>query len=222
MYATRDVYHHYIAPEASESRLVWVGRINTLIILLGSLFFSLMIGEKITSWLIYALWLMAAGLWLPNILQVIWWRFNSWGYLSAWIANLAISWLIVWILPSVGIGVGMTQEWQFWWAMILCLPIYLFFTYITKPEDKEKLAIYYAMTRPPGFWKPIRAYAIEKSYISTDDDVDCSINVKDIFGLICSVATYIAALLGIVFVFIQTALGILLIAISIVAGFLHL
>ena len=219
MYATRDVYHHYIAPEATEKRLVWVGRINTLIILIGSLFFSLMIGEKITSWLIYALWLMAAGLWLPNILQVIWWRFNSWGYLSAWIANLAISWLIVWILPSLGIGTGMTQEWQFWWAMILCLPIYLFFTYITKPEDKEKLAIYYAMTRPPGFWKPIKKLAIEKNYISPESNMIYSLKFKDIVGLICSILTYITALLGIVFIFMEIIVGIILIVISFISGF---
>ena len=220
LYATRDIYHHYMEPDASEKKLINISRINTFMVLTGSIFFTQMIGEQITSWLIYALWLMAAGLWLPNILQVIWWRFNSWGYLSAWIANLAISWLIVWILPSLGIGVGMTQEWQFWWAMILCLPIYLFFTYITKPEDKEKLAIYYAMTRPPGFWKPIKAYAIEKGYLSIEEDVDCSLKLKDIFGLICSVATYVTALLGIVFIFIQTVFGILLIIISIIAGFL--
>jgi len=46
---------------------------------------------------IFALWIMAAGIWLPNILQVVWWRFNAWGYLSAWIANLGLSWLVVWI-----------------------------------------------------------------------------------------------------------------------------
>ena len=207
MYATRDVYHHYIAPEATEKRLVWVGRINTLIILIGSLFFSLMIGEKITSWLIYALWLMAAGLWLPNILQVIWWRFNSWGYLSAWIANLAISWLIVWILPSLGIGTGMTQEWQFWWAMILCLPIYLFFTYITKPEDKEKLAIYYAMTRPLGFWKPIREIALQKGYITEADDAVDSWGARDFWGCVFSVLSYGLWMLGIAWLLLNDMKG---------------
>jgi hypothetical protein len=39
--------------------------------------------------------IMAAGIWLPSILQVVWWRFNSWGYLSSWIANLGLSWQYV-------------------------------------------------------------------------------------------------------------------------------
>jgi len=34
-YITRDLYHHYINPNASERRLVWAGRISTFIILIG-------------------------------------------------------------------------------------------------------------------------------------------------------------------------------------------
>ena len=50
-------------------RLVWVGRAATLVLLVGSFFYGLMM-EEITRWLIFALWLMSAGIWLPNILQV--------------------------------------------------------------------------------------------------------------------------------------------------------
>ncbi|NIP72185.1 MAG: sodium:solute symporter, partial [Gemmatimonadetes bacterium] len=67
-------------PDAGERTLVWVGRLATAVLLLGSFFYGLMM-EEITPWLIFALWLMMAGIWLPNILQVVWWRFNAWGYL---------------------------------------------------------------------------------------------------------------------------------------------
>ena len=102
MYFTRDLYLHYFKPKADEKELVWVGRIATFVLLIGSFFYGLMMAE-LTSWLIFALWLMAAGVWLPNILQVVWWRFNAWGYLSSWIANLGLSWLVVWILPHFGV-----------------------------------------------------------------------------------------------------------------------
>ena len=88
VYATRDLYHHYINPKATEKRLILVGRISTLIILIGSFIYGMMMTEEITKYLLFALWIMAAGVWLPNILQVVWWRFNSWAYLSSWIANL--------------------------------------------------------------------------------------------------------------------------------------
>ena len=98
-YATRDLYHHYFKPKATDKELVWVGRVSTLILLVGSFIYGSMMKE-ITQWLIFALWIMAAGIWLPSILQVVWWRFNSWGYPSSWIANLRLIRLVVLVLPE--------------------------------------------------------------------------------------------------------------------------
>ena len=165
MYITRDFYHHYINPEASEQKLVSVGRVSTIIILIGSFIFGLIIGEEITAWLIFALWIMAAGVWLPNILQVIWWRFNSWGFLSAWIANLGLSWLVVWILPHFGVIPELPDYLQFWALFVLNAMIYLPVTFLTKPENMDHLVAYYVMSRPIGFWGPVRAEAIKQGLI---------------------------------------------------------
>ena len=165
MYATRDFYHHYINPDASEQKLVSVGRVSTIIILIGSFIFGLIIGEEITAWLIFALWIMAAGVWLPNILQVIWWRFNSWGFLSAWIANLGLSWLVVWILPHFGVIPELPDYLQFWALIVLNAMIYLPVTFLTKPENMDHLVAYYVMSRPIGFWGPVRAEAIKQGLI---------------------------------------------------------
>ena len=67
--------------------------------------------------MIFALWLMMAGIWLPNILQVVWWRFNAWGYLSSWMANLGVSWLVVWVLPAFGVIPPLPEYLQFWLLM---------------------------------------------------------------------------------------------------------
>ena len=164
LYATRDLFHHYAKPDASEKELVWVGRISTLILLVGSFFFGLMM-EDITSWLIFAIWIMAAGIWLPNILQVIWWRFNSWGYLSAWMANLAFSWLIVWILPHYGLIPELADYQQFWLLMIFGAFVYIPVTFLTKPENMDHLVKYYVQARPIGFWGPVRKEAIQRGLI---------------------------------------------------------
>ncbi len=158
MYFTRDLYLHYFKPKASEKELIWVGRIVTFFLLIGSFFYGLMMKE-ITSWLIFALWLMAAGIWLPNILQVVWWRFNSWGYLSSWIANLGLSWLVVWILPYFGILPKLPDYQQFWLLMILGALIFLPVTLLTKPENMDHLVKYYVMSRPIGWWGPVRKEA---------------------------------------------------------------
>lgn len=165
MYATRDFYHHYVNPRASENKLVVVGRFSTFIILIGSFIFGTIIGEEITQWLIFALWIMAAGVWLPNILQVVWWRFNSWGYLSAWIANLGLSWLVVWILPRFGVIPELPDYMQFWILVALNALVYLPITFLTKPENMDHLVKYYVMSRPIGFWGPIKREAINRGLI---------------------------------------------------------
>lgn len=157
-YATRDLYHHYFKPWASEKELVWVGRISTLILLLGSFLYGLMM-EEITQWLIFALWIMAAGIWLPSILQVVWWRFNSWGYLSSWIANLGLSWLVVWVLPEFNVIPVLPDYLQFWIMMVLGGFIYFPITFLTPPENMDKLVKYYVMSMPLGWWKPVRQEA---------------------------------------------------------------
>ncbi len=164
LYITRDLYHHYVNPHASEKKLVWVGRVATIVVLLGSFLYGSMM-EEITKWLIFALWIMAAGVWLPNILQVVWWRFNSWGYLSSWIANLGLSWLIVWVLPAFGILPELPDYLQFWLLMALGTIIYLPVTFLTPPDDMDRLVRYYVQSRPIGFWRPVRMEAERQGLI---------------------------------------------------------
>ncbi len=164
-YATRDLYHHYFKPKATEKELVWAGRISTLILLIGSFIYGSMIKE-ITQWLIFALWIMAAGIWLPSILQVVWWRFNSWGYLSSWIANLGLSWLVVWVLPEFHLLPDLPDYLQFWIMMVLGGLIYLPITFLTKPEDMDRLVKYYVMSRPLGWWKPVRLEAERRGLVA--------------------------------------------------------
>jgi Na+(H+)/acetate symporter ActP len=171
LYATRDLYHHYINPEASETKLVWAGRVNTFILLIGSFVLGLTM-KSITEWLIFALWLQAAGIWIPSILQVVWWRFNSWGYLSSWIANLIMSWLVVWVLPAVGI-LPVLPDWiNFYLLAALVAVIYVPVTLLTKPDDMDHLVNYYVQARPFGFWGPVRAEAIKRGLMTPSDKKD--------------------------------------------------
>jgi hypothetical protein len=108
---------------------------------------------------------MMAGVWLPNILQVVWWRFNAWGYLASWIANLGISWLVVWVLPAWGVIPAMPDYLQFWMLMVLGAAVFLPATLLTRPEPMDRLVSYYAMTRPMGWWKPVHREALKRGLI---------------------------------------------------------
>ena len=167
LYFTRDIYQRYIRPDASEKRLVWMGRAATFVILIGSFFYGLMM-QEITKWLIFALWLMMAGIWLPNILQVVWWRFNAWGYLAGWMANLGVSWLVVWILPAFGVIPKLPDHLNFWLLMALGALIFVPVTLSTKPEKMDRLVKYYVMTRPLGWWAPVHKEAVRRGLIEDD------------------------------------------------------
>jgi SSS family solute:Na+ symporter len=164
LYFTRDLYQRYLQPGASEQRLVWVGRASTFVLLVGSFFYGLMM-EEITRWLIFALWLMMAGIWLPNILQVVWWRFNAWGYLAGWMANLGVSWLVVWVLPAFGVIPKLPDHLQFWLLLGLGAVVFVPVTLLTKAEEMDRLVRYYVMTRPIGWWGPVHREAVRRSLI---------------------------------------------------------
>jgi Na+/proline symporter len=170
LYFTRDLFQRYIRPEASQPTLVWVGRGATFVLLIGSFFYGLMM-EQITQWLIFALWLMMAGIWLPNILQVVWWRFNAWGYLSAWIANLGVSWLVVWVLPAYGVIPQLQDHEQFWTLMALGAVVFLPATLLTPAEPLDRLVRYYVMTRPVGWWGPVHREAVRRGLIEESPTV---------------------------------------------------
>ena len=165
LYFTRDIYQRYLRPDASEKRLVWMGRAATFVLLIGSFFYGLMM-QEITKWLIFALWLMMAGIWLPNILQVVWWRFNAWGYLAGWMANLGVSWLVVWILPAFGVIPRLPDHLNFWLLMALGALIFIPVTLGTRPEGMDRLVRYYVMTRPIGWWGPVHREAVRRGLIT--------------------------------------------------------
>ena len=167
LYFTRDIWQRYINPQASDKQLVALGRWATFVLLIGSFFYGLMM-QEITKWLIFALWLMMAGVWLPNILQVVWWRFNAWGYLSGWMANLGVSWLVVWILPYFGVYEPLPDHLNFWLLMALGAVVFLPVTFATKPEKMDRLVRYYVMTRPVGWWGPVHREAVRRGLIEEE------------------------------------------------------
>jgi Na+/proline symporter len=168
LYATRDLYHHYINPGASEQQLVKAGRWTTLLLLLGSFVLALSM-ESITAWLIFALWLQAAGIWVPSILQVLWWRFNSWAYLSSWIANLVMSWLVVFVLPALHVLPNLPNWANFWLLAALVSLVYIPVCFLTEPDDMDHLVKYYVQARPAGLWGPVRREAIRRGLMQEPD-----------------------------------------------------
>jgi hypothetical protein len=162
----------------------------TLVLLLGSFAYGSMM-ESVADWLFFAIWIMAAGVWLPNILQVVWWRFNAWGYLSSWIVNLGLSWLVVWVLPYLGVIPQLSDSDQFWVLLAAGIFIYLPITFLTKPDDMDHLVRFYVQSRPIGFWGPVRREAQRLGI-----DLPQEWSRVDFWAVIFSSASYFLLMMG--------------------------
>lgn len=232
LYATRDLYLHYINPAAGERKLVKVGRWSTFWILIASFVLALSM-ESITAWLIFALWLQAAGIWVPSILQVLWWRFNSWAYLASWIANLLMSWLVVFVLPSLGVLPQLPDWVNFWLLAVLVGLVYFPVCFLTKPDDMDHLVRYYVQARPAGFWGPVRKEAIRRGLIPATEAPPRSLFHRDwapeeadewtrhdVVASVLSVAVYLLVALGVVGALLLETWGFVCLAGSLVCAWL--
>ena len=70
-----------------------------------------------------------------------------------------MSLFLKWILPEFGIIPELLDYQQFWLLMLLGALIYIPVTLLTEPEDMGHLVKYYVMSRPIGWWKPVKMEA---------------------------------------------------------------
>lgn len=151
-YIVFDFYKQQINPEASEKRLVAVGRISTVILMVLSAFLALAMqnAEQIFKLLL----LFGAGTGLIFILRWFWWRINAWTEISAMFASGILSILI----QATDFGpflfaaeTGIFPEWgEIPFVMIVTTVIWVITTFITKPESKEVLQSFYKKIQPGG------------------------------------------------------------------------
>ncbi|NWG14607.1 MAG: hypothetical protein HXY20_13855, partial [Acidobacteria bacterium] len=98
--------------------------------------------------------------------------FNGWAYLSSWIANLGICWLVVWVLPAFGLIPPLKDFQQFWLLMALVACVYLPVALLTRPDDMDRLVRIYVQTRPIGFWGPVRKEAERRGLLARVHEIE--------------------------------------------------
>jgi len=97
---------------------------------------------------------------------VFWWRFNSWAFLASWIANLGMSWLVVFVLPALGVLPELPDWISFWILAVGVALVYVPVCFLTPPDDLDHLVRYYVQARPPGFWGPVRREAERRGLLA--------------------------------------------------------
>ncbi|WP_036150622.1 sodium:solute symporter family protein [Maribacter forsetii] len=151
-YIVFDFYKQQINPNASEKRLVAVGRISTIVLMLFSAALALLLQNALQ--LFDILLAFGAGTGLIFILRWFWWRINAWSEITAMFASGIIS--IILKLTPVGAYLfatetGVLPDWsEYIFIVVLTTVIWLIATFMTQPESNDTLRSFYKKIQPGG------------------------------------------------------------------------
>jgi len=171
-YVVYDFYKRQINPNASQKRLVAVGRISTVILMVLSTLLALLLQNAMQ--LFNLLLVFGAGTGLIFILRWFWWRINAWSEIVAMVASGFISLLLA--IPAFGVkealfgAQGVFPAWvEFPFVVFVTTLLWLLTTFLTPAESKEVLRSFYTKIQPGGpGWKKV-IDAAEKDGVNLEE-----------------------------------------------------
>ena len=143
-YLVNDVWRRFVNPKASEKELVRVGRACTLVLIVFTALFSLVLTDagQIFSILIQ----MGAGTGLLFILRWFWWRINAASEITAMVVSFVCAVAVQFIDPF-----SSQPEWmKFLFVVGLTTPAWLIAAFAFPGASQEKLEAFLAKTNPGG------------------------------------------------------------------------
>ena len=202
-YLVNDFYKRFINPNASESQLVAMGRIFTVIsIVLGA---GLGLILTSASQAFDLLLMIGAGTGLIYLLRWFWWRINAYTEIVAMISSLIIAYYFNFYSHNL-------ESWQeIIIGALLTTATWIIATFITPPDDEKTLKNFVKKINPGGpGWK---------NYSSNHAGEQWSVPIG-LLCMLCGTTSVYGVLLGVgsvIYGHYQTA--IILIGISIISSF---
>jgi Na+/proline symporter len=159
-----DFYRPFIRKNASEKHYVAASRVLVIFVSLLGAGFSYVLGSVKMGWQLVME--LSAGIGLVLLLRWYWWRVNAWSEITALSASAATA-VYLKISPDNalvrGLGRGLEKvgfridAWGVGILLIVAVTTvaWIAVTFLTKPDETEKLLAFYRKVRPGGFWGPI-------------------------------------------------------------------
>ena len=146
-YVVFDFYQRFINPSASEKQLVAVGRWSTLLLMLFSALFALVLSNALQAFQI--LLQIGAGTGLLFILRWFWYRINAYSELTAMLVSFVLA--IYFQIIHVALGFdAIPNDLQFLLSVGITTFAWVGVTLLTKPSDIETLKNFVRITQPGG------------------------------------------------------------------------
>jgi hypothetical protein len=147
-YIVHDFYKRFIKPEASENQLVMLGRISTVVLMIGAALLALVLTNALQAFNI--LLQVGAGTGLIFILRWFWWRINAISEISAMLISFALALIFEFGFPDLAAHLKLI------YGVAITTVVWIVVTLITPPSDYQTLIRFYKLIKPyPYGWKPI-------------------------------------------------------------------
>ena len=150
-YIVNDLYARFVDADASQRRLVALGRLASAVIVAAggaAAFYARDIGTVFRFMIA-----IGTGPGAVLILRWFWWRVNAWAELAGMLGGFAIA-LLSYLPAFGGMGFGLRLAVTAFGAAAIWIPVML----LTPPESEATLERFYRRVRPAGpGWRRFRA-----------------------------------------------------------------
>ena len=156
-YVVYDFYQRFVKPEASEKELVSVGRWSTLILMIASALFALLLSNALEAFQI--LLQIGAGTGLLFIMRWFWYRINAYSEITAMTVSFVLALYFKLIHTKLGFD-PIADDIQLVLGVAITTLSWVVVTLVTSPSDKKTLNEFYKITQPGGpGWNKVVAEA---------------------------------------------------------------
>lgn len=151
-YLVNDFYQRFFAKDASQSHLVWAGRLFTVLTTILGLGLGLLLQDANQAFQL--LLLLGAGTGLIYILRWFWWRINAWTEIVAMVTSLVVAGYFTFFNDTL-------LDWQkLVIGAVITTLIWVVATFFTPLTDDATLRNFYRKIRPGGSgWDAVIAKA---------------------------------------------------------------
>lgn len=145
-YVVHDFWQRFVDPDASQRRLVAVGRAATVLLMVLAATVALWLENALQAFQI--LLQIGAGTGLLFILRWFWWRINVASELTAMIVSFIVAVYLELLHPRLFPALELSTTFKLLTGVGVTTVAWVAATYLGRPADVETLRRFYALTRP--------------------------------------------------------------------------
>ena len=159
----RDLYQHLFRPQGTDRELIISSYLSSVLVVVCGVVIGVFARNinDLWAWIVMSLTAGSIG---PSVLRLYWWRMNGWGIAGGLAAGTVGSIIQRAAAPEMNewVQFGVMTGLSFAGSIVLSLA--------TRPTPGPVLENFYRLTRPFGWWKPMRNLLSPEEQSATDSE----------------------------------------------------